>query len=341
MRSITKVLRSSSTRRRAVSALVAACGLLSLTGGARVAAAAPVWIGDFETNDLSQWNNTLNGAHIGVVDSPVVQGAHAAQIQLTNDATWPNGLKRVELHHSPAAGRTAEGASTYFAWSFFLPATLPTTPSQQIGYWETDASYQQLMAFNVTGEHVQFITQKPQYKVQWEAEAMATAGQWHRIAMHVVWSTNPANGKVDVWFDGNQVLTGGTAATLADTNSAFTQVGLLRGAIEFQDSPIIVLDDAVEGDSLADVHPDLPTQGSGGAGSTGASTSAATTASSATGGATTSGAGGSGSGGGGGAGGGGSSDGGCGCRTAPGGPEGGLAFAALAVLGLAARRRRA
>src|SRR5215510_7956635 len=88
---------------------------------ARPARAAPVWVGDFETNDLSQWDGALNDQYISVVDSPVIQGMHASQIQLMNDALWPNGLHRVELHHSPAAGRTAEGAELYFAWSFYLP----------------------------------------------------------------------------------------------------------------------------------------------------------------------------------------------------------------------------
>lgn len=249
--------------RRAIWISVAAIALSS----SRIAGAAPVWIGDFETSDTSQWDGELNGeGHISIVGSPIIQGAHAAQIQLTNDAVWPNGLKRVELHHGPAAGRTAEGQELYFAWSFYLPETLPTDPAQQIGYWESNQSYQQIMAFNVAGEHVQFITQKPNYTVHWESDGMATAGEWHRIAMHVLWSKDPSLGKVDVWFDGQQVVSQAGAQTLADDNDHFTQVGLLRGPADFTDMPIIVLDDAVEGDSLEDVHPDLVPTGEGGAG---------------------------------------------------------------------------
>ncbi|HZO15189.1 MAG TPA: concanavalin A-like lectin/glucanase-domain-containing protein, partial [Polyangiaceae bacterium] len=76
--------------------------------------AAPVWVGDMETGDTSQWNE-LNGEHITIVPAPVAQGMYAARIELTNDALWPNGLHRVELHHSPAGGRTDEGAELYFA----------------------------------------------------------------------------------------------------------------------------------------------------------------------------------------------------------------------------------
>lgn len=169
---------------------------------------------------------------------------------------------------------------------------------------------------------------------------MATAGKWHRIAMHVGWSTSAANGVLDVWYDGTQVVNHVNAPTLADANAAFTQVGLLRGAIEFQDTPVILIDDAVEGDSLADVHPDLPTNpGTGGAGGATSATvgSGATTSAVSSGATTSSGAGGSGTGG---SGGGAASDGGCGCRTAPAEGQGALGVLALFGVALAAKRRR-
>lgn len=268
--------RTSSIRRRAaqpesarlVRALAAAALSALAIAAPTEAAAAPVWSGNFETDDLSQWSYVLNGEHISIVSDPVTEGKFAGHIQLTNDATWQNGLKRVELAHHPEAARTAEGAETYFAWSFQVPELLPEDPSQQIGYWESQNSYQQMMAFEVSGEHISFSTRKPQNKVQWEAGGKVTAGAWHRIAIHVKWSKDPGQGSVDVWFDGEQVVTSAGAQTLNDDNPHFTQIGLLRGAIEFQDSPIILLDDAVEGDTLEDVRPDAITMegGTGGAG---------------------------------------------------------------------------
>lgn len=305
------------------------------------ALAAPVWTGDIETGDLSQWDGQLNGEHIMVVGSPVLQGKYAAQIQLTNDAVWPNGLKRVELHHSPGAGRTAEGASLYFAWSFYVPEKLPTDPSQQIGYWESDQSYQQMMAFEVAGEHISFSTRKPQNVVQWEADGKVTAAAWHRVAIHVNWSKDPAKGSVDVWFDGEQVVTNGPAQTLADDNSHFTQVGLLRGKVEFQDSPLLFIDDAVEGDSLADVHPELPSgAGGGGAGGGGAGGDNQSGAGGAT--ASASASSGTASSGGSASGGGSTSDGDCGCRAAGAPTDSGIfgIAAAISALALVRRRRR-
>lgn len=224
-----------------------------------LAQAAPVWSGDFETADLSQWNYLLN-PNIGGVDyitieeGEVAQGEYAARIELHNDAVWGNGLKRVEVQHRPEDARTAEGATTFFAWSLFLPEELPSDPSQTIGYWETTNSYQQMMAFQATGTNLTFVTRRPMNTVQWEGEGVLTAGEWHRIAMSVTWSTNPDVGVVDVWFDGEQVVANAAAQTLADGNPTFAQLGLLRGQIEFDDVPVILLDHALEGDSLEDVE---------------------------------------------------------------------------------------
>lgn len=233
--------------------------VVSLGPGA--AAAAPVWIGDLESGDFSQWSYLLNPEINGVpyaqvIGDTVVQGRWAARIELHNDALWPNGLKRVELQHGPEPARTAEGATTFFAWSFYLPEVLSADPSQQIGYWESANSYQQMMAFEVSGQRIMFSTRRPQNVVQWDADGVVTAGVWHRIAMRILWSKDPAVGEVDVWFDGDQVVTAAAAQTLADDNPHFTQVGLLRGQVEFADVPVIVIDDAVEGDLLEDVHPD-------------------------------------------------------------------------------------
>lgn len=107
-----------------------------------LAHAAPVWNGDMETADLSQWGYLLNPEINGMTyasasDELAIEGRYAARIELHNDAVWPNGLKRVELQHGPEAARTAEGATTWFAWSFYVPETLSVDPSQTIGYWES------------------------------------------------------------------------------------------------------------------------------------------------------------------------------------------------------------
>lgn len=316
------------------------------------AAAQEVWRGDFETGDTSQFRSELNGMvegrdYIQIVGDVVAEGMYAARIELHDDAVWPNGLKRVELSYRPADARTSDGSELYFAWSFYLPETLPVDPSQTIGYWESANSWQQVMAFQLRGSDLSFVTRRPSNQVHWTG--VVTPGEWHRIAMRIAWSTG-ASGSVDVWFDGEQVVIGAGAQTLADTNPHFTQIGLLRGAIEFSDVPIIYIDDAVEGGTLADVRPDdlpgmAPPDAGVDAGEPASDGGASDDAGAHDSGTAPADASAMDSGGGGGrdaGGGSGDVDGGCGCRvaTTSRGHARGLVLAAIAALALAARRAR-
>ncbi|UJR84037.1 Hypothetical protein I5071_61080 [Sandaracinus amylolyticus] len=248
-------------RRHVVLGLVS---VLAVTAIAERASAQVVWRGDFETGDTSQFSFRLNEMvegrrYITVQSETVVEGTRAARIELHDDAVWPNGLKRVELSHEPQAARTAEGAETYFAWSFYFPETLSSDPAQTIGYWESGSSFRQMMAFDLAGTTLTFTTRQPSNVEQWRGEGAITPGEWHRIAMHVRWSKDAAIGRVSVWLDGEPVVTDAPARTLNDDNPHFVQIGLLRGAISFSDVPVIVIDDVVEGNSLDDVRPgDLP-----------------------------------------------------------------------------------
>ena len=220
-----------------------------------IATAQVSWRGDFETGNTSQFNYLLNPTIMGrtytsVVQDVVAGGRYAARIELHDDARWSNGLRRVEVQHAPQASRTASGATLFFAWSFRVPQALPTSPEQTIGYFESNTSYQQLMAFAVIGTDLRFSTNRPMWRAHWTGRGVVTPNVWHRVAVRVLWSTDPLVGTVDVWFDGVQVVTGAHAATLADANSAFVQMGLLRGNMNFTDVPVIYLDEALEGSSL-------------------------------------------------------------------------------------------
>lgn len=216
------------------------------------ATAQPVWVGDFETGDKSQFGQ-LNGKYIFVVDDVVAEGDHAARIELHNDATWPNGLKRVELGHGPAAGRTGEGKTVCMAWSVYVPTTLSADPDQNFGYWETNNSYQNLMDFVVAGDTIRFFALRPTYKEYWVGTHRMTPATWHRLANCVLFSSNADTGRINVWFDGEHVVVDQKQQTRIDGNDVFMQFGLLRGAIEFADTPTVYIDDAAEGNTKEDV----------------------------------------------------------------------------------------
>jgi hypothetical protein len=215
------------------------------------AARAPRWRGDFETGNLSQWSYLLNPRGLSIVDAPVAQGRHAARVEITARDLWPNGLNRVEVEYKPARATLAEGQRSCFAWRFFLPVAL-SDARHQIGYWESYPSYKQIMSFEVRGETIVFVTRMPAERVHWTAPGAVTPNVWHQIATCARWSTDPAIGAVDVWFDGKRVVTRASARTLFD-NPNFVQIGILRdvpGAPE-----IMFLDDAFESDDFTPADP--------------------------------------------------------------------------------------
>jgi hypothetical protein len=209
------------------------------------------WRGDFETGDLSQWSYLLNARGLSVVAAPVAEGRYAARVEIQNDDRWPNGLNRVEVQHKPAASTEAEGADGYYAWGVYLPAPLGEA-RHQLGYWESDRSFRQIMSFEARGTTIAFVTRLPSERVWWTGTGQLTAKTWHRLAMHVRWSTDPAVGSVDVWFDGRQVVRRAAARTRWD-NPAFLQIGILRDVPGPAEE--LFLDAAAEGATLGDVLP--------------------------------------------------------------------------------------
>jgi len=60
-------------------------------------------------------------------------------------------------------------------------------------------------------------------------------------------------------------VTAGVAQTLMEDANHFVQFGLLRDAVEFEDSPVMFIDDVVVGETVEDVRPfDFPLPPEGG-----------------------------------------------------------------------------
>jgi hypothetical protein len=196
----------------------------------------------------------LNPRGLSTVDAPAAEGHQAARVEIRAADLWPNGLNRVELQYKPPPATLAEGQRSCFAWSFFLPATL-SDARHQLGYWESYPSYKQLMSVEVRAQAISFVTRLPSERVHWTAPAAVTPKVWHRIGMCTRWSTDPAVGAVDVWFDGRQVVEHGAARTLWD-NPNFVQVGILRDVPA--DTELMFVDDALEGASSEAVRASEP-----------------------------------------------------------------------------------
>jgi len=210
-------------------------------------AAPPRWRAGFEGGDLSEWTYLLNPRGLSVVEGPAAAGRRAGRVEILPTDLWPNGLNRVEVQHKPPPETMADGQRSCFAWRFLVPAAL-SDDRHQIGYWESYPSYRQIMSFEVRGQAIAFVTRLPGERVQWQAAGLITPGVWHQIGLCARWSADPARGAVDVWFDGQRVVSGGRARTLWD-NPNLVQLGILRDRA-VSPPEVMFLDDALEGSSL-------------------------------------------------------------------------------------------
>ena len=213
---------------------------------AHPAALPASWRGDMETGDLRQWSYLLNERGVSLVPAPVADGSYAARVEVRPSDMWPNGLNRVELEHKPLPDTVAEGRETYFSWSFLVQVEL-SQALHQIGYLESYPSYRQIMALEARGRALSFVTRLPEEQTHWTASDALAPGVWHRVVMHVRWSVDPAQGAVDVFFDGAPVVVHAAARTLWD-NPNFVHVGLLRDRPE--PTEVMFIDAAIEGTSL-------------------------------------------------------------------------------------------
>jgi hypothetical protein len=239
--------------------------------------AAVLWKGDFETSDLSQWDGstlTKTGDRLNLVveGDTVADGVKAAKITLRDDIIFePYNQSRVEVKH--VGLHTLDGEDSYFAWSFMVPKDAEIRSN--IGYWESTPTSKNTMTFFIEpapagGTNIKFGTGDLGQTVRWTAKL--ELNEWHRVALHNHWSQDAAIGKVDVWYDGVQVVNSASVAK-RDVNKLFFQMGLHRSdpSPPVQD---IFIDAAMEADSQADILVALPDPmgmaGSGGGGMAGA-----------------------------------------------------------------------
>jgi hypothetical protein len=247
--------RSARIRCAVLSSLVwASAPLLWIDSG--TAHAEVLWIGDFETGDVSQWDGsnllvTGERDNLVFVHDVVREGTTAAQITLREDIIFePYTQSRVEVKHQGLA--TAEGDDSYIAWFFMVPDAVEILSN--IGYWESNESFRNTMSFSIIpgdgGESiVKFGTGNLGETERWRETLVL--GEWHRLAMHVHWSQDPNVGNVSVWYDGEQVVDAASVAKY-DGNTLFWQMGLHRSDPA---PPVqtIYIDGAMEASTLEDI----------------------------------------------------------------------------------------
>ncbi len=247
--------------------------LLTALGYPAAAHAAVAWTATFEQGDASEWMPGTNPKgpdgvrkNFEVLSEQVYRGKFAGKITVhPDDLLGQYKQDRVDIQHQSTL--TDEGKNMWISGHYMMPADAKVR--NEIAFFESNVSFQNVMDFWVDakvggGTTINFGTGFLGANKLWTADF--TQGVWHQVGIHVLWSTNAQTGSVDVWFDGQQVVTAAKAKTKADGNTLFFQTGLHRkDPANFDDT--IYFDEFIEADTLADAKIAAPSAEPAGAGS--------------------------------------------------------------------------
>jgi hypothetical protein len=185
-----------------------------LLAGAALLRAEVLFRADFETGDLSQWDNSgTSGRNISprnaeVVTDIVQQGRYAARFTIHEDDVFNERQLRVQVGGPRIT--VAEGSDTYMSFHIYM-AEAPKD-RDNFFYWEgaPPPRYNNVMTWWVEpgengGTRMRYgAGNLGRNGTEWDAPF--EIGRWHQLAMHVHWSEDPSVGNVRLWFDGKLVL---------------------------------------------------------------------------------------------------------------------------------------
>ncbi|MBC8072170.1 MAG: heparin lyase I family protein [Deltaproteobacteria bacterium] len=245
---------------RRTAALAGSAALLATLARPGTAAAEIVWRGDFETADLSQWNETTGpvGERVTFVQDPVREGMYAARMEIRPGDLGNGDLNRVEYgYHPPAAG--FEGSERWYAWSAMQDAAFPLGASwHAFTYWEAEVLYTAALTFRLyAGNEMTFCSYVGGEQVHWTRTF--EPGMWHDFVLHVVWSADASEGLVELWYDGELVVPATHVATMftlpgGEATPNFLHQGMIRDEL-LEQTEVFFYDGVVEATAPEDVMP--------------------------------------------------------------------------------------
>jgi hypothetical protein len=217
----------------------------SLPGARPTDSTGLIWTGDVETGDLSQFKdapwNTAGGAFSPVVESDLAyvrDGRYSLRFTIPAEVDPSNGIccgARSELE--PAMGDIRSGDDLWFAFSTLLGEGFPVDSTWQIiTQWkQNDAGSPPLELsvgegnYSLSGGYGHPRTSQPFS----QPLGPAVPGEWVDWLVHVEFDTDPASGSVEVWQDGQQVLSdyhpaAGTMYPVAADNTIYMKTGYYR-----------------------------------------------------------------------------------------------------------------
>ena len=204
-----------------------------------------VWVGDVETGDLSQFRdtpwNTAGGALPPSVESDpglVRDGRHSLRFEIPAEVDPSIGIccgARSELE--PAMGYIRPGDDLWFAFSTLLGEGFPVESSWQIvTQWKQNDAGSPPVELAVGGGRYALSggyghpTASQPFSLPL---GPAVPGVWVDWVFHLEFDTVPGRGSVDVWRDGQAVLSTfrpstGTVYPVAADNTVYVKTGYYR-----------------------------------------------------------------------------------------------------------------
>lgn len=188
---------------------------------------------DFETGDLRQWDGSQAVAddRIRVVRDPVDQGQFSGRFEV-RDGDNPIGFgDRAEVQ---LGSGEREGEERWYAWSTMFAPDFPRTDAWQVvTQWHSAEDGPPPVALYVVGDDLELQTNP--YDADGQALAPIThwagpldRGIWRHLRLHVVWSSDPDEGLLELWVDDERVTPPIRTQTLRPGQQAFLKQGYYR-----------------------------------------------------------------------------------------------------------------
>jgi hypothetical protein len=229
--------------------------LLAVWGLPAVAGAGVVWRGDFESGALTQYTGKqwVSPDRLQVVESPVAQGRYAlkATVRQGDDPINASGNRNELVFQGPEK----EGSEYYYRWQVMFASDFPSVRTWQLfTQWHHDGCCgSPPVEFFVYGEEIRLTMTDS--VTPWRTKLVR--GVWQDFIFRVKWSPDPAVGFIELWHNGQQVLSKRSLATMYAGQGIYLKLGLYRNDT-VQPVGVVYHDGFTQGTRLEDVLPPPP-----------------------------------------------------------------------------------
>ncbi len=213
------------------------------------ASAEVLFRADYETGDITQWQRkqVVSDDRVQVVDSPVAEGTKALKVTVLegDDPIDSSGNRNefVQMTLEP------EGSESWYRWNTMFAEDYPSADTWQLFLqWHhrgNDGSPP--LQFQVRGEEIKMRANK---EFVWSAPLVR--GQWNEFLLHVKWSSDPDEGFVELWHNGQLALPKTFTPTQYPGELNYLKMGLYRDD-KIKEPGVLWHDGLVIGTELADV----------------------------------------------------------------------------------------